>query len=98
MDLEPIVQILIFGLFVGGLYGMAAVGLSLVLSRAFLAAAEERVDGRNWQPLGARTLRGRAQPVDLLGAHPFGMARRRTNRPESQLGSCAGDGCKMSAF
>src|SRR5438874_5270717 len=30
MNLEPIVQILVFGLFVGGLYGMAAVGLSLV--------------------------------------------------------------------
>jgi len=27
---EPIIQILVFGLFVGGLYGMAAVGLSLV--------------------------------------------------------------------
>ena len=75
-----------------------AVGLPLVVSRAFLAAAGETVDGRDWQRLRARTLRGRAQPVDLLGAHPFGMARRRTNRPESQLGSCAGDGCKMSAF
>jgi len=30
MNLEPIVQILVFGLFVGGLYGIAAVGLSLV--------------------------------------------------------------------
>jgi adenylate cyclase len=69
-----------------------AVGLPLVVSRAFLAAAGETVDRGNWQPLGARTLRGRAQPVDLLGAHPFGMARRRTNSAESQLGSRAGDG------
>jgi branched-chain amino acid transport system permease protein len=30
MSLEPAVQILVFGLFVGGLYGIAAVGLSLV--------------------------------------------------------------------
>jgi branched-chain amino acid transport system permease protein len=30
MSPEPIVQILVFGLFVGGLYGIAAVGLSLV--------------------------------------------------------------------
>ena len=30
MSLEPVVQILVFGLFVGGLYGIAAVGLSLV--------------------------------------------------------------------
>jgi adenylate cyclase len=75
-----------------------AVGLSLVVSRAFLAAAGERVDGRNWQQLGVRTLRGRAQPVDLLGTHPFGVTRRRTNSPESQLGSCAGDGYKMRAF
>ena len=30
MSAEPIIQILVFGLFVGGLYGMAAVGLSLV--------------------------------------------------------------------
>lgn len=30
MNLEPIAQNLVFGLFVGGLYGMAAVGLSLV--------------------------------------------------------------------
>lgn len=30
MTLEPVVQILVFGLFVGGLYGVAAVGLSLV--------------------------------------------------------------------
>src|SRR5467141_2554515 len=44
-----------------------AVGLPLVVSRAFLAAAGETVDGRDWQQLGARTLRGRAQPVDLFG-------------------------------
>jgi branched-chain amino acid transport system permease protein len=30
MSIEPVVQILVFGLFVGGLYGIAAVGLSLV--------------------------------------------------------------------
>jgi branched-chain amino acid transport system permease protein len=30
VNAEPLVQILVFGLFVGGLYGMAAVGLSLV--------------------------------------------------------------------
>ena len=30
MNLEPVVQNLVFGLFVGGLYGIAAVGLSLV--------------------------------------------------------------------
>jgi adenylate cyclase len=48
-----------------------AVGLPLVVSRAFLAAAGERIDARNWQQLGARTLRGRAKPVDLLGACPF---------------------------
>lgn len=45
-----------------------AVGLPLVVSRAFLAAAGETVDGGNWQQLGPRTLRGRAQAVDLLGA------------------------------
>jgi len=56
-----------------------AVGLPLVVSRAFLAAAGETVDGRDWQQLGARTLRGRAQPVDLLGAHPFSNAERMTN-------------------
>ena len=50
------------------------VGLPLVVSRAFLTAAEEAVDGRNWQQLGARTLRGRAQTVDLLGALPFSNA------------------------
>jgi adenylate cyclase len=32
-----------------------AVGLPLVVSRAFLAAAGETVDGRDWQQLGART-------------------------------------------
>jgi adenylate cyclase len=37
-----------------------AVGLPLVVSRAFLASAGERVDGPDWQQLGARTLRGRA--------------------------------------
>jgi adenylate cyclase len=57
-----------------------AVGLPLVVSRAFLAAAGETVDGLDWQQLGARTLRGRAQPVDLLGAHPFSNAQRMTNR------------------
>src|SRR6266404_3380469 len=36
-----------------------AVGLRLVVSRNLLAAAEETVDGRKWQPLGSRTLRGR---------------------------------------
>jgi adenylate cyclase len=56
-----------------------AVGLPLVVSRAFLAAAGERVDGRNWQQLGARTLRGRTQPVDLLGARPFSNPPRMTN-------------------
>jgi adenylate cyclase len=75
-----------------------AVGLPLVVSRAFLAAAGETVDGGNWQQLGARNFRGRAQAIDLLGAHPFGMIRRRANSPESQLGSRAGDGYKMSAF
>ena len=30
MSFEPVVQILVFGLFVGGLYSVAAVGLSLV--------------------------------------------------------------------
>jgi branched-chain amino acid transport system permease protein len=30
MNLEPVIQNLVFGLFVGGLYGIAAVGLSLV--------------------------------------------------------------------
>ncbi len=48
-----------------------AVGLRLVVSRNFLAAAGETVDGREWQPLGSRTLRGRARPIDLLGAQPF---------------------------
>jgi adenylate cyclase len=56
-----------------------AVGLPLVVSGAFLAAAGETVDGRDWQQLGVRTLRGRAQPVDLLGAHPFSNAQRMTN-------------------
>lgn len=46
-------------------------GLRLVVSRHFLAAAGETVDGRDWQPLGSRTLRGRASPIDLLGAQPF---------------------------
>jgi adenylate cyclase len=57
-----------------------AVGLPLVVSRAFLTAAGEAVDGRNWQQLGARTLRGRAQPVDLLGAHPVSNAPAMMNR------------------
>jgi len=48
-----------------------AVGLRLVVSRNFLAAAGETVDGREWQPLGSRTLRGRARPIDSLGAQPF---------------------------
>jgi len=48
-----------------------AVGLRLVVSRNFLAAAGETVDGREWQPLGSRTLRGRARRIDLLGAQPF---------------------------
>jgi adenylate cyclase len=56
-----------------------AVGLPLVVSRAFLAAAGERIDARNWQQLGARTLRGRAKPVDLLGACPFSNPQRVTN-------------------
>ncbi len=47
------------------------VGLRLVVSRNFLAAAGERVDGGEWRPLGSRSLRGRAQPIDLLGAEPF---------------------------
>ena len=55
-----------------------AVGLRLVVSRAFLAAAGETIDGRDWQPLGARTLRGRTQPIELLGAHPFSNAQRIT--------------------
>ena len=37
------------------------------------------MDGRDWLQLGARTLRGRAQPVDLFGAHPFSNAQRMTN-------------------
>jgi adenylate cyclase len=48
-----------------------AVGLRLVASRDFLAAAEEPVDGGAWQPLGSRTLRGRASSIDLLGTQPF---------------------------
>jgi adenylate cyclase len=40
-----------------------AVGLPLVVSRAFLAAAGETVEGPNWQPLGARTLRRRNQSI-----------------------------------
>jgi adenylate cyclase len=47
------------------------VGLPLVVSRNLLAAAGERADGRQWQPLGSRTLRGRARPIDLFGAQPF---------------------------
>jgi adenylate cyclase len=46
-------------------------GLRLVVSRDFLAAAGETVDGPAWQPLGSRTLRGRTSPIDLLGAQPF---------------------------
>src|SRR5258705_100892 len=45
-----------------------AVGLRLVVSRDLLAAAGETVDGLEWRPLGSRTLRGRAQSIDLLGA------------------------------
>jgi adenylate cyclase len=56
-----------------------AVGLPLVVSSAFLASAGERADGPDWQQLGARTLRGRAQPVDLFGAHPFSNAQRMAN-------------------
>jgi adenylate cyclase len=56
-----------------------AVGLRLVVSRAFLEAAGETADGRDWQPLGSRTLRGRTQPIDLLGAHPFSNAQRMTD-------------------
>jgi adenylate cyclase len=48
-----------------------AAGLRLVVSRQFLAAAGVTTDGREWQPLGSRTLRGRASPIDLLGAQPF---------------------------
>jgi adenylate cyclase len=55
-----------------------AVGLQLVVSRGFLEAAGETVDSRDWQPLGERILRGRAQPIDLLGARPFASARRMT--------------------
>jgi adenylate cyclase len=55
-----------------------AVGLPLVVSRAFLAAAGETVDGHNWQQLGAHTLRGRVQAIDLLGAQPFSNAQRMT--------------------
>ena len=46
-------------------------GLRLVVSRHFLAAAEEGVNGLAWQPLGSRNLRGRAAPIDLFGAQPF---------------------------
>jgi adenylate cyclase len=46
-------------------------GLRLVVSRHFLAAAEEAVNDEAWQPLGSRILRGRAAPIDLLGAQPF---------------------------
>jgi adenylate cyclase len=48
-----------------------AVGLQLVVSRNLLAAAGEGADGPQWRPLGSRALRGRARPVDLLGAQPF---------------------------
>lgn len=48
-----------------------AVGLRLVVSRNFLKAAGEMTESRDWQPLGSRSLRGRAQPVELLGAQPF---------------------------
>jgi adenylate cyclase len=48
-----------------------AVGLRLVVSRNFLEAAGEMTESREWQPLGSRSLRGRAQPVELLGAQPF---------------------------
>jgi adenylate cyclase len=57
-----------------------AVGLRLVVSRNFLAAAGETVVGREWQPLGSRILRGRARPIDLLGAQPF---RQRSADDES---------------
>jgi adenylate cyclase len=53
-----------------------AVGLRLVVSRAFLSAAGEALDGPNWRLLGPRILRGRAQPIDLLGAHPISNAQR----------------------
>jgi adenylate cyclase len=56
-----------------------AVGLPLVVSSTFLAAAGERMDGQNWQQLGTRTLRGRAQPVDVLGARTFYDAQRVTS-------------------
>jgi adenylate cyclase len=46
-------------------------GLRLVVSRNFLAAAGETADGREWQPLGSRTLRGRARSIELLGAQPI---------------------------
>jgi adenylate cyclase len=48
-----------------------AVGLRLVVSRDVLAAAEVTPDGAEWRTLGLRSLRGRAQPIDLLGAQPF---------------------------
>jgi adenylate cyclase len=48
-----------------------AVGLRLVVFRDVLAAAEVTPDGAEWRTLGLRSLRGRAQPIDLLGAQPF---------------------------
>jgi adenylate cyclase len=47
------------------------VGLRLVVSRSFLAAAGETADGRTWRTLGSRTLRGREGAVNLLGAQPY---------------------------
>jgi adenylate cyclase len=57
------------------------VGLQLVVSRNLLAAAGERADGPQWQPLGSRTLRGPARPVDLLGALPFQQRSARNSLP-----------------
>jgi adenylate cyclase len=50
------------------------VGLRLVVSNNFLAAAGETPDAREWHPLGSRTLRGRVRAVDLFGTQPFSGA------------------------
>jgi adenylate cyclase len=83
-----------------------AVGLRLVVSRTFLAAAGEKMDGRDWQRLGARCLRGRTRPVDLFGAQPFSNAQRTTNRlpfpaVKSETGKAsadAGNTLRLSCF
>jgi hypothetical protein len=43
-----------------------AVGLPLVVSRAFLVAAGETVDGENWRQLGERFERARKQSMRIL--------------------------------